>query len=409
MKQGFTTTILHSDRRQTIEHGAVHKPVHISVPYAFEDPEDLIKIFQGEKSGYVYGRQGNPTNSALEAKINAMEGGVATACFSTGMAAISAVFLALFRANDHIIASAYIFGNTNSFFGTLSAFGCEITFVDATQVENVEAALRPNTRAVFVETIANPCTQIADLEKIGELCATNNLIYIVDNTLTSPYLFQASTVKASLIINSLTKYIAGHGNALGGAVTDTGHYNWQTFPHIYENYQRGDSALWGITQIRKKGARDIGATLSAEAAHRIAVGAETLALRMNRICGNALELAVFFTAHPGVQKVYYPGLVAHAQHKLAKRIFKSYGGLISIELAEGLNKIDFLKKLNTVICSSHLGDTRTLAIPVADTIYWEMGAERRQSMGINDSLIRLSVGIEDIEDLLKDFNHALMV
>lgn len=406
-QHGFTTTLLHSDRQQPDEYRAVHRPIHTSVAYAYLDPEDLIKVFQGRLSGYVYGRQGNPTTSALETKITLMEQGVASICFSTGMAALAASFLSLLRAGDHVVASAYLFGNTNSLFSTLDALGCEVSFVDATQCCNVEAALRDTTRIVFVETIANPCTQVADLEGIGELCHEHGILYIVDNTLTSPYLFRPARVKAGLVINSLTKYIGGHGSAMGGAVTDTGLFNWQGFPNIYDNYRTADTRLWGITQIKKKGLRDMGATLQAEAAHRISTGAETLALRMDKICLNAGRLAQFFSDHPAIARVHYPGLSEHAQHQRARDLFKSFSGLIGIELVEGLDRLVFLKQLRVVICSSHLGDTRTLAIPVADTIYWEMGAERRCSMGISDSLIRLSTGIEDIDDLLTDFEQAL--
>lgn len=406
-EQGFTTALLHSDRQQPDQYRAVHRPMHTSVAYAYTDPADLIKVFQGSQSGYVYGRQGNPTTAALETKINLMEQGIASACFGTGMAALSASFLALLRAGDHIVASAFLFGNTNSLFATLGTLGIEISFVDATDCDNVAAALRDTTRMVFVETIANPRTQIADLAGIGELCALRGVLYVVDNTLTSPYLFRPAQVHAGLVVNSLTKYIGGHGNALGGSVTDTGLFDWQRFPHIYANYRTADPKLWGITQIRKKGLRDMGATLQAESAHRIATGAETLALRMDKTCANAARLAQFFSAHPAIARVYYPGLSEHPQHQRAKTLFKSFGGLMGIELRGDLDRLAFLKQLRVVICSSHLGDTRTLAIPVADTIYWEMGAERRRSMGISDSLIRLSIGIEDIDDLLADFDQAL--
>jgi O-acetylhomoserine (thiol)-lyase len=301
--------------------------------------------------------------------------------------------MALLREGDHVVSSSFLFGNTNSLFGTFNTWGCDISFVDATDVANVERALKPNTRMVFVETIANPRTQVADLTRIGELCAKHNLIYVVDNTMTSPYLYRGKRDKASLIVNSLTKYIGGHGNALGGAVTDTGLYDWTKFPNIYDNY--------------KKGLRDVGATLAAEAAHRLAVGAETLALRMDKACGNALALAKFFEGHAKVGKVYYPGLANHPQHKLAGELFKAYGALMSIELADGIDCFDFLNRLKLVISSSHLGDNRTLAIPIAQTIYWEMGAARRAEMGIAESLIRLSIGIEDTDDLIGDFQQAL--
>ena len=407
MKNGFTTTILHADLDSPIEHFAVHKPMHTAVAYGYADSRELAKVFKGEQSGYVYGRQGNPTTAALEAKISKMEEGIATACFSTGMAAIAATFVALLRAGDHVISSSFLFGNTNSLFGTLDTLGIEISYVDATDVNNVAKAIRPNTRLVFVETIANPRTQVADLARIGELCAGHGLLYVVDNTMTSPYLYLPKRHKAGLIINSLTKYIGGHGNALGGAVTDTGLYDWTRFPNIYDNYKNTQTALWGILQIRKKGLRDIGSTLAAEPAHRIAAGAETLALRMEKSSDNALQLARLLAVHPKVTKVYYPGLDDHPQHGLSKEFFKTYGALMSVELADGIDCFDFLNRLQLVISSSHLGDNRTLAIPIAHTIYWEMGPQRRAEMGIADALIRLSIGIEDLDDLIGDFRQAL--
>jgi O-acetylhomoserine (thiol)-lyase len=407
MSNGFTTTILHSDLEAPIEHNSVHKPMHAAVAFGYADSRELARVFKGEAAGYAYGRQGNPTTAALESKVSKMEDGISTVCFSTGMAAIASVFTALLRAGDHVVSSSFLFGNTNSLFGTFNTQGYAIDFVDPTDVANVARAIKPNTRMVFVETIANPRTQVADLARIGELCVKHNLIYVVDNTMTSPYLYRPRRDKASLVINSLTKYIGGHGNALGGSVTDTGLYDWTKFPNIYDNYKNAKPALWGIQQIRKKGLRDVGATLAAEPAHRLATGAETLALRMEKACGNALALARFLAAHAKVTKVYYPGLEDHPQHKLAGELFRGHGALMSFELAAGIDCFDFLNRLQLVISSSHLGDNRTLAIPIAQTIYWEMGAARRAQMGIAESLIRLSIGIEDTEDLIGDFGQAL--
>jgi len=404
---GFTTSILHADRESVIEHGSLHKPLHVSVAYGYRDARELANVFQGKSQGYAYGRQGNPTAAALEEKVNRMEDGVATICFGTGMAAIGAIMLALLRSGDHIVASTFLFGNTNSLFNTLEAHGNDVSFVDATDVGQVEAAIRPETRLVFVETIANPRTQVADLSRIGELCARRGLVYIVDNTMTSPYLFRPKTVGASLVVNALTKYIGGHGNALGGSVTDTGIFDWTRFANIQETYKGPKTALWGVTQIRKKGLRDWGGTLAAEQAHHLAVGAETLSLRMDRACANAMALAQFLASRSEVRAVYYPGLDSHPQHALAGELFAAYGALLSFELDPRIDCFDFLNRLRHVVLSSNLGDNRTLAIPVAHTIYYEMGAERRASMGIADSLIRVSVGIEDCEDLLADFEHAL--
>jgi O-acetylhomoserine (thiol)-lyase len=405
--RGFTTAILHSDRDAQIEHGALHKPLHLSVAYGYRDVADLIGVFQNRRAGYAYGRQGNPTTAALEAKVNAMEGGVATVCFSTGMAAIGATLISLLRGGDHIVASSYIFGNTNSLLATLADHGTPVTFVDATRVEEVERALTPATRLVFVETIANPRTQVADLARIGELCRARRLLYVVDNTMTSPWLFRPVTVHAGLVVNALTKYIGGHGNALGGAVTDTGQFDWTAFGNIAESYKTQKPSLWGITQIRKKGLRDWGGTLGAEQAHHLAVGAETLALRLDRQCANAQALAEYLISHPKVSAVYYPGLPIHPEYHRAQSLFRAPGALLSFELAEGHDALAVLNRLRLVVLSSNLGDNRTLAIPVAQTIYWEMGPARRAEMGIADSLVRVSVGIEEGDDLIADFAQAL--
>jgi O-acetylhomoserine (thiol)-lyase len=285
--------------------------------------------------------------------------------------------------------------------------GIDVSFVDATSVDAVAEAVTENTRLVFVETIANPRTQIADLQQIGEFCAQRGLVYVVDNTMTSPYLFQPKSVGASLIINSLTKYIGGHGNVLGGAVTETGRYDWSVFANIYPEYQRGEPAKWGITQIRKKGLRDLGASLGPEAAHHVAIGAETLALRVQRQSENAMAMCEFLHAYPKIKKVYYPGLAEHPQHARAGELFRAFGGLFSFELQSDVDLWEFLNRLQVIVKSSNLGDNRTLAIPVAHTIYFEMGPERRASMGIDESLIRISSGIEDSEDLLADLSAAL--
>ncbi|ADJ64766.1 cystathionine gamma-synthase family protein [Herbaspirillum seropedicae] len=404
---GFTTTILHSDRQKGIEHGSLHKPIHTSVTFGYEDARQLAEVFQGKQPGYRYGRQGNPTVAALEDKITKMEDGKSTICFATGMAAIGAIVQGLLREGDHVVSSAFLFGNTNSLWMTVGAQGAKVSMVDATDVKNVEAAITANTRLVFVETIANPRTQVADLKRIGELCRERGILYVVDNTMTSPYLFRPKTVGAGLVVNSLTKSIGGHGNALGGALTDTGEFDWTRYPHIAENYKKNPAPQWGMAQIRAKALRDFGGSLGPEAAHHIAVGAETIALRQERECKNALALAQMLQADERVAAVYYPGLESHPQHALSKALFRSFGSLMSFELKDGIDCFDYLNRLRLAIPTSNLGDTRTLVIPVAHTIFYEMGAERRASMGIAESLIRVSVGLEDTDDLVADFRQAL--
>ncbi len=406
-KYGFTTTILHSDRQKSIEHGSLHKPIHTSVTFGYKDARELAAVFQGRQPGYRYGRQGNPTVSALEDKITKMEDGVASICFATGMAAIAAVVQALLREGDHVVSSAFLFGNTNSLWQTVNGQGIDVSLVDATAAANVEAALTPATRIVFVETIANPRTQIADLQRIGQLCRERGILYIVDNTMTSPYLFRPKAVGASLIVNALTKSIGGHGHALGGSLTDTGLYDWTCFPHIFDAYKRFAPVQWGMAQIRAKALRDFGGSLGPEAAHHIAVGSETMALRLERECANAVAVARMLEADDRVAAVHYPGLPSHPQHAIATELFRAYGSLLSFELKDGIDCFDYLNRLKLGVPASNLGDTRTLVIPVAHTIFYEMGAERRASMGIAESLIRVSIGIEDTEDLIDDFRQAL--
>ena len=406
-KFGFTTTILHSDRQKPIEHGSLHKPIHTAVAYGYRDARELADVFQGKRPGYRYGRQGNPTVSALEEKITRMEDGLATLCFSTGMAAVGALVQALLRSGDHVISSSYLFGNTNSLWQTVELQGMPVSFVDATKVDAIEQAITSATRMVFVETIANPRTQVADLEKIGALCRERGILYVVDNTITSPYLFRPKKVGASIVINALTKSIGGHGNALGGSLTDTGLFDWTKYPNIAESYKRFAPAQWGLAQLRAKALRDFGGALGPEAAHHLAVGAETMALRIERESASAMALATMLSDDERVAAVYYPGLSSHPQHDIATALFRAYGGLLSFELKDGIDCFDYLNRLRLAIPASNLGDTRTLVIPVAHTIYHEMGPARRANMGIAESLIRVSVGIEDTEDLLEDFRQAL--
>jgi O-acetylhomoserine (thiol)-lyase len=281
---------------------------------------------------------------------------------------------------------------------------------DTCSVAAVAAALQPNTRLVFVEVVANPGTQVPDLEAIGALCRERGLLYVVDNTVTSPALFQPRSVGAGLVINSLTKTIAGHGAALGGAVTDTGMFDWSGWHNIFGPYRQGNPAQWGLQQVRKKGLRDMGAPLAPEAAHQVGLGAETLALRSQRTSATALTIAKFLQTHPAVSAVHYPGLEVHPQHAIAQRLFNGGASwLLSFELKNARQLLAVLDRMRLPIKATGLGDTRSLVIPVAPTIFWEMGAEARAAMGIGDGLIRFSVGLEDPQDLLEDLDQALAV
>ncbi|RDV27353.1 cystathionine gamma-synthase family protein [Alteromonas aestuariivivens] len=408
-KQGFTTRQVHADRRlNKPQSGAVHTSTSNSVLFEFEDAQGIIDVFQGKVPGHVYSRSSSPSVSALQEIINDLEGGVGALCFATGMAAISATFLSLFRHGDHLIVSQFLFGNTRSLMNTLMDFGVQISFVDVTDVQCVKQAYQPNTRAVFTETVANPVTQVADVQAIGRYCEERGLLLIVDNTMTPPPLLSAKNMKASLVVNSLTKYIAGHGNVLGGVIVDTGNFDWRSFSNIAPGYQVGEPAQWGLTQIKKKGLRDMGATLAPASAHSISIGLETLALRLQRSCTNALRLATFLESHAKVKAVYYPGLADHPQHFLAREhLTGGYGAILSLDVTDDIDPVEFLNQLKLVICATHLGDNRTLALPVAATIFHENGPEERARMGISETMIRVSVGIEDTDDLVADFAQAL--
>ncbi len=406
-KLGNTTRLVHSDRQGGVEHGAVRKPVHNSVQYGFDKTEDLIASFQGKKKGaFHYSRNGTPTASALEAKINMLEDGIGTITFSTGMAAIAATFTSLLVAGDHLIASKNLFANTANILNTMKGFGIEVSLVDASDVRHVAEHLQSNTRMVFVETISNPATEVPDLSNIGVLCKEKGLVYVVDNTITSPALFQPKNVNASISINSLTKVIAGHGAALGGSVTDTGCFDWSSYPNI-DATNRGDGpATWGLTQIKRKGLRDFGATLAPEQANLISLGMETLEMRIRHSSASAHKLAEFLSTQEGVADVRYPGLAGHPQHDLAKTHFASSAWLLSFEFSDLEKMVQVLDALELPVRATGLGDSRTLIIPVAMTIYDDLGPEIRANMNIPDGLVRVSVGLEDIDDLISDFEQA---
>ena len=409
--KNIQTQLLHSDRTAGVQHAPSHQPIYKSVQFAYDSAQGIADAFQGKSAGYTYARSNNPTLTALETQLTLLEQGIGTVSFATGMGAIATAMLALLKDGDHIVVSQYLFGNTTSLFDTFGLHGVEISYVDVTNVANVVAEIRDNTRMVFVETLANPRTQIADLQDIGQLCQTRNIVFVVDNTMATPALVCARDYGASLVINSLSKGLSGHGAVLGGSITDTGLFDWSNYPNIFAKYRTGDVSKWGLAQLRKKGLRDMGATLSADAAQMIALGLETFFLRNERACANAFQLAQWLQAHPAVENVDYPGLSKHPQHMRAQELFgkRGFGTLLSFTVKpEHKDVFAVLDTLQVVMISTHLGDNRTMALPVAQTIYAEMAAEQRLAWGITDGLIRVSVGIEQIDDLIADFAQALI-
>ena len=406
-----STALVHADRKlNSPQFGGVHEATNNSVLFDFEDVADLEAVFQGKKAGHVYSRSSSSSAVSLQNILCELDGGIAATVFATGMAAISATVYSLLRAGDHIIVSQFLFGNTRSFFDHLQHFGIDVDYVDVTNVSNIKAKISEHTKMVFCETIANPNTQIADLVNIGEYCEQVKLLFVIDNTMTPCVMFDANSVKASLLVTSLTKYVAGHGNVLGGALIDLGRFDWRHFANIDDFYKSADHKMWGSIQIRKKGLRDMGATLAPQSAHLVSVGLETLAMRMQKTSENAMAIAQFLQANENVTLVNYPGLAQHPQHKLASELFNTkcgYGGILSFEVKSDINVRTFLNNFALILVATHLGDTRTLALPVASTIFYENGPTRRAQMGISDTLIRLSVGIEDASDIINDIEQAL--
>lgn len=407
MTESVTTQLLHRDRRGNAL-GDIHTPVHTSVQYAFDSAESLIAAFAiSEHRSAVYARSGTPTVFSLEDKVTMLEDGIGTVCFASGMAALTGTFLALLNAGDHLVASCHLFGNTASLLKSLARLGIVVDLVDPSQAHDIEVAIRPTTRMVFVESVSNPTTVVSDLARIGAVCEQRSIPFVVDNTILSPLLYKARGSKASLVVNSLTKTLAGHGSGLGGGVTDTGVFDWSRYPNIADAYKSISPAYWALTQIRKRGLRDMGGALSSEHAHSIMLGMETASLRVAQTCSSALQLARFLESHPTVCKVNYPFLDSHPQVHLARELFLGGSWLLSFSMQTGAEARALLNALAIPAKSTGLGCGRSLVIPVAETLYSDMAAEMRHRIGVDDGLVRYSVGLEPAADLIGDLAQAL--
>jgi O-acetylhomoserine (thiol)-lyase len=377
------------------------------VLFHFPDAQGIVDAFQGKAVAHVYGRSSSPTSSHLQQLLCRYHGALGAVTFSTGMAAISSTMFSLLRAGDHIVVSHFLFGNTRSFIQSLTGFGIAVSFVDITQCDEVKRAMQDNTRMVFCESLANPLTQIPDLAGIGKICQANGSLFMLDTTMTPHVMLDVTQYPVDLVITSLTKYIAGHGHAMGGAVLDMGRFDWSQYPHIEALYQVPDVTMRGLTQIRKKGLRDIGATLDPHAAGQILLGQETLAMRYAKAVNNAATIAAELASHDLIQHVYHPSLKSHPQSDLANEQFSAHGALLSFDLVADIDPVAFINRLSLILCATHLGDTRTLALPVTQTIFYEFSQAQRDAMGITDACVRLSIGIEEPEDLLADLRQAL--
>ncbi len=387
-RPGFTTRAVHAGEHPDPTTGAVVPPVHLSTTFAFPSAEAGAALFAGERPGYIYTRLGNPTVAVLEAKVADLEGGEAALATASGMAAIATVLLTLLGDGGHVVCTGALYSATYDLLARrLPAFGIRTTFVDATDPAAFARAITPETRLLYVETPGNPTLTLTDIAAVATVARQHGLPLVVDNTFATPYLQQPLALGADIVVHSATKYLSGHGDAVAGVVV-------------------GRRAF--IAACREATLADFGGALSPLTAYLVLRGLPTLALRMERHCANAQRVAAYLSQHPKVAWVRYPGLPSHPQHALARRQMRGFGGMVCFELAGGLAAGRAL--LNAVrLCTLavSLGDVRTLITHPASTTHHQVPAERRRAMGITDGLVRLSVGIEDPDDIVADLEQAL--
>lgn len=388
-KAGFGTVSIHGGSCKN-PYGTLAVPIFQTSTFVFDSAEQGGKRFALEEPGYIYSRLGNPTTTVLEDKIAQLEHGEAAVATSSGMGAISSVMWTILKAGDHIISDKTLYGCTFAFFNHgLSRFGIEVSFVDTADAEAVKKAMKPNTRAVYLETPANPNLKIVDIKAIAEVAHTNpNTLVIVDNTFSTPYCQRPIELGADIVVHSATKYLNGHGDVIAGIVIS-----------------RKDL----IDQIRLVGIKDMtGSVLGPMEAYLIIRGMKTLEVRMKKHCENAMKVAEFLAAHNKVAEVYFPGLKSHSGHEIAAKQMDAFGGIMSFELKGGFEAGKILLN-NLKLCSLavSLGDTETLIQHPASMTHSPYTKEERMEAGITDGLVRLSVGLENIEDIIADLEYGL--
>ncbi|HQR35327.1 MAG TPA: PLP-dependent aspartate aminotransferase family protein [Blastocatellia bacterium] len=375
---GFATKAIHAGQEPDSATGAVAVPIYQTSTYVQER--------LGQHKGYEYARTQNPTRSALEKNLAVLEGGNAAYCFASGMAAIDTT-LKLLKAGDHVIVSDNTYGGTYRLFErVLRGFGLDFSYVDTTDAFNVENALQPNTKMIFVETPTNPIMSIADLEGIGKLAKANDIRLVVDNTFMSPYFLRPIEWGADLVVHSTTKYLNGHSDSVGGVVVTA---------------RSEDAEKIAFLQ------NAVGAIISPFDSFLVMRGTKTLAVRMRQHDENGRVVANFLADHPKVQKVYYPGLPGHPQHQRAKQLMTGFGGMIAFETGSLAAARSVLDNVNLCALAESLGGVETLISHPATMTHASVPAEQRARLGISDGLVRISVGIEDVEDIVADLDVAL--
>ena len=388
--------------------GATFTPIYQNSAFAQDSAEQMEKIFENKAMGYCYTRVGNPTVTAFENRITKLEGGMASIACSSGMAAIMNAILGLVRSGEEIISSASLYGGTIDLFRDLEEYGITTRYVKNNDWEAIEAAFNERTRAVFAETIGNPCLDVTDVERLAEIAHAHQVPLILDNTTATVYLFQGLSHGADVVINSSSKYINGNSNSISGVLTYSGSFRFdlEKYGGFSSYKQYGPMAY--IAKLRNSFFRDSGACLAPMNAYLNQLGLETLGLRMQRQCDNAYELAGWIDQNYTDITVNYPGLVSSPWHEIADRQFtKGYGGIFTLRLGSKERAFRFMNALQIPYIVSNIGDTKTLVIHPASTIALHSTQEEREAAGVFEDLVRVSIGIEDAEDLKEDFAQAI--
>ncbi len=404
------TLMIHGGGRPDTATGAPLPPIAQSNAFSYKSAEQLERVFAGREPGYIYSRIANPTVSFLENRIAFLEGGMAALAAASGMNAISTLAATLCGAGGQIVSSRTIFGGTYSLFSkTLPHLGIETVFADATSPNALAAAISDRCRMVFVETISNPAMDVADLAAIAEVTKKAGVPLVVDSTVTTPYLIRPREFGADLVVHSTSKFINGHGTAIGGILVDSGSFDWRSerHPHLEEFVRKaGPFAL--MAALRQRYGRDLGGCQSPMNAFLQTVGLETLAVRMDRHCSNTASLATFLKQHPAVRRVGYPGLTDNRFYQLASRQFGGkFGSILTFELANKEQSFRLINSLRLATNLANLGETRTLVIHPASTIFQDCADKEKEIGGVTSGLIRVSVGLEHCEDIIGDFAQAL--
>lgn len=375
--QGFATLAVHAGQSPDPVTGAVNVPIYASSTYA--------QSGIGEHKGYEYSRVSNPTRDALEKSLSALEGGSSAQVFASGMAAIAAL-VAMMKTGDHVLCGKYVYGGTSRFFNqVVSNYGIEFSYVDTSNLEEVRAAIRPNTRLLHLESPTNPLLQLTDIRAVADICHEHGVELCVDNTFLSPYFQRPLELGADIVMHSTTKFLNGHSDGLGGVLIGSKPEHRDRFAFVQ---------------------KCIGAILSPFECYLILRGVKTLAVRMRQHDSNGRALAAYLAKHPKVSKVLYPGLPEHPQHELAKRQQTGFGSLLSFDVGSSERAHAFVKALRLCTPGESLGGVETLISHPATTTYSALSPEGRAKIGITDGLLRLSVGIEDPEDLIADLEQA---